>query len=329
MQSKEKILVGTVSYPKVGIVVLNWNGWPDTVKCLESLDNVNYSNFCVIVVDNGSTDSSVEKIKAWIKNNPKPERFLMICNNENLGFAGGCNVGIRQAISLNCQYVFLLNNDTIVDTNCLLAMVSQAEQYKDVGIIGPKIYYANDPLKIWYAGANLSLFKPGARYHGRGDKDVGQFNKVKQVTFVSGAAMLIKREVFDRIGLLDERFFFGVEDYDFCRRALSNGYRLLYVPDAVVWHKVGASHSIEASYVYLGYKQAFIFMKKHFHWSIYIPWFFLYGFYALVIAPFRYSNSIKVRRSSFRKAVLIALIEGIFDNKVTREDVERVRKMIK
>jgi len=354
------------AWPKVAIIILNWNGWRDTIECLESLQRIDYPNYQIIVVDNGSTDDSVERIKAWVEtgnavrtppswfhrptsgssgrhartSSAKPgdskehlqicletKRFVLICSRENLGFAAGCNVGIRRAISANCQYVLLLNNDMVVAPGFLSAMVNRAQQYWDVGVVGPKIYYADAPQILWYAGGKLTLLKPGGIPFGRGKQDVGQYNEIRQVTFVTGAAMLVKREVFSTVGLLDERFFFGMEDYDFCRRVARKGYRLLYVPDAVVWHKVGASRSSGPLDVYRGYKASSIYMKKHLPWWAWCIWFCLYALYALILAPYRdYAGAAKIPRLAFRKAVLRALWEGIFHTQVSRDDTENVRR---
>ena len=315
------------AWPKVGVVVLNWNRWNYTLECLESLNQSKYSNLSVIVIDNGSTDDSVNKIEAWIKRQPFYDRFLLIKNQENLGFAAGCNIGIRHAISSGCQYIFLLNNDAIVHPNCLSALITNVEKHDRVGIAGPKVYYADNPQVIWFAGGKSSLLRSGGVPFGQGEQDSGQYDTIKQVTFITGAAMLIKREVFYEVGLLDERFFFGKEDYDFCRRALNKGFHLLYVPDAIVWHKVGGTRSNGPIGVYLGYKTNIIFMKKHLPWPIWFCWFWLYAIYIVAVRPYM-CEEFKIPSSIFRKAVLLALKEGLFDTKVTREDLKRAEMML-
>lgn len=122
----------------VAIIILNWNGWKDTIECLKSLNNLNYKNYEVIVVDNGSTDNSVEKIKEYIENKPK---FKLIANEKNLGFAGGNNIGIRYALNNEFEYILLLNNDTVVDENFLKPMVELLESSDDIGFVGPKTYF--------------------------------------------------------------------------------------------------------------------------------------------------------------------------------------------
>lgn len=353
-------------FPKVAIIVLNWNGWKDTIECLESLQQLAYPNYQIIVVDNGSTDNSVDKIKAWARGEipveskffnynpttkpvqwieydretaeaggiPKEEvklekiipnrRIILIQIGQNLGFAAGNNVAIRYALKKNFTYMLLLNNDTIVEKSFLMNMISRAEENQKVGIVGCKIYYANDPHRIWYAGGKLSFLRPGGKPLGQGQLDIGQFDRVRNVTFVTGAAMLVKREVFLHVGLLDERFFFGMEDYDFCRRVLKVGYRLLYTPTAVIWHKVGMSRERGPIAVYNGYKTSSIYMKKHLSRALWVLWFCIYSLHAVLLPP--HQELSQIDRRIYRKATLWALKEGFLDTRITREDLKRVQE---
>src|SRR5436190_7401977 len=133
--------------PSVAVIVLNWNGRDDTLACLESLAGLNYDNFQVMVVDNGSTDGSVGAIR------PRFPGVEIIETGRNLGFAEGNNVGIRLALDRGMDYVFLLNNDTVVDPSLLSELVAAAERCPEGGIFGAQILYHSDPLKIWFAGA--------------------------------------------------------------------------------------------------------------------------------------------------------------------------------
>lgn len=181
--------------PKVAIIILNWNGWKDTIECLESLYQITYPNYDVIVVDNGSEDDSVERIKEYAESEIKIEskffeyapsnkpikyieytreeaeagggkedkivdlssirKMILIKNKQNLGFAGGCNVGIQYALQNGADYVLPLNNDTIIKEDFLDGFIGQASKYPDAGAIGPKIYFYDEPDKIWFAGGYI------------------------------------------------------------------------------------------------------------------------------------------------------------------------------
>jgi len=221
--------------PLVYIILVNWNGMRDTLECLQSLEQVSYSKFKILVVDNASSDGSVEEIS---KQYPKVE---FICNKENLRFAGGNNVGIEYALKQKAEYVLLLNNDTTVEKNFLSELVNAFENNANVGIAGAKIFYFSDKKRIWYAGGRVNL-KTGITSH-RGIRHIDneQFNKTEETDYITGCCMLLKREVIDEVGMLDESYFIYGEDADWCLRAKKVGYKLLYVPSAIVYHKVSVS----------------------------------------------------------------------------------------
>jgi GT2 family glycosyltransferase len=235
-KDKEHIrLKGRMKYPIVYIIVLNWNGLQDTIVCLDSVVKLNYPNFRLIVVDNGSTDGSTDIIS---KNYPKVH---FIENNENLGYAKGNNVGIRYALENNADYVWLLNNDTVVEQHALLNMVVEAEKDPLNGIIGGKIYYLNSAKKIWFAGAMIEWSRGTSNHIGLNETDVGQYDYVQEIDRVAGCSMLVRREVCHSVGLLDENFFLYVEEVDWCVRARKAGFKCLFVPSSIVYHKASAS----------------------------------------------------------------------------------------
>lgn len=320
------------SWPRVAIVILNWNGWRDTVECLSSLREVDYPNYLVIIVDNGSTDDSLERIKMWIQlewpDGYRKVRLISVA--ENLGFSAGSNLGIVEALRDKCDYVLLLNNDTVVEKSFLTKMVQRAETHRRIGIVGCKIYYAKEPRRIWYAGGALSLLRPGGRPWGQGQWDRGQCDRERKVSFVTGAVMLVKRQVFLDVGFLDERFFFGLEDYDFCRRVLRAGYRALYVPQAVVWHKVGGSRERGVADVYRGYKSSIVYMKKHLPRFIWFLWYIFYAGYVLSASLFRVSGrGGKEGKSLYREAILKAIREGFIDEKVCQTDIQNIQSWLR
>ena len=265
--------------PTVSIIVLNWNGKHDTVECLESLSHISYPNYEVIVVDNGSTDGSVEQFKARY-----PE-ITVIENQDNIGFAEGNNVGIRAALQEDTEYVLLLNNDTIVDPWFLDELTNVAELDPLVGFAGPKIYYYNTDGRgrkgrINSAGAKLSMWTGRVWHVGENEIDRGQYDKVRLVDYVIGACLLVKTRVVTEIGLLDSRFFTYWEDVDWCYRGCNAGYASVYVPQAKIWHKYGASSGATPNSYYVT-RNRFWFMRKNAlkrQYFTFLLRFFLYEF---------------------------------------------------
>ncbi len=242
--------------PRVAVIVLNWNGKEVTSACLDSIRNVNYPNFEVILADNGSEDGSQAHFRAgfsWVR---------LLENGANLGFAGGNNAAIRLALRDNPDYILLLNNDTVADPGFLSELVLAGEARKDVGILNPKIYFYDKPDVLWYAGGRLSLLRGVARHRGYGKTDSGRFDRPREVNFITGCAFFIKREVIEKIGLLDEEMFCYGEDADWSLRAAKAGYRGWYVPTSRVWHRIGVSAGSDFS-MYMGTRNAMYLVFKH------------------------------------------------------------------
>jgi len=217
--------------PKVTIVILNWNGYEVTRECLISLSKIDYTNYGIVLVDNGSADGSPERLGAEFPG------VILIRNQKNLGFTGGNNVGIRRALEENADYVLLLNNDTVVAPNFLSELIRAGESDKRIGLLNPKIFYFKPSDRIWYAGGSLSIWKGIASHRGSRQVDRGMYDSPEEVTFITGCAFLIKAEVIRKIGLLDECFFYTSEDADWSIRSLNAGYKALYVSSSVIWHK--------------------------------------------------------------------------------------------
>lgn len=219
--------------PQVTIIVLNWNGLADTLECLASLSRLDYPDYEVAVVDNGSTDGSVEEIR------PHFPGVTLIENRENLGYAGGNNVGLRHALRQGADHALLLNNDTEVTADFLRRLVEAAQADPQVGVAGPTIYYYDQPDVIWSAGGSIDWRRGDARMVGLNERDAGQFgNKPREVDFVSGCAMLVRRAVLEQVGLLDERFFAYYEEVEWCARMRRAGFKIIQVPQARLWHKI-------------------------------------------------------------------------------------------
>lgn len=227
----------------VSIVIVNWNGIADTSVCLDSIHKLGHRAMHVdtIVVDNGSTDSSVGEIRKkypWV---------TLLTTSENLGFSGGNNVGMRHAYEHNADYIWLLNNDTIVDA-CALSLV-EAFDSENVGIAGSKIYFApgheyhkdrygkSDRGKVfWYAGGLIDWNNMYASHKGVDEVDTGQYDTPQHTQFVTGCSMMISRAVMDQIGGLDNKYYLYLEDLDYCLRALRAGFALMYYPKSFLWH---------------------------------------------------------------------------------------------
>ena len=225
----------------VYVVILNWNGRDDTLACLESVARIDYPNFRVIVADNGSSDGSVDAIRRAY-----PDVHL-IENHANLGFAAGNNSAIAHALESGAEFVFLLNNDTVVDPAILSAFVDAAERMPDGGVFGAKIYYYGDKQKLWYAGGYWDAETLSFNEHGAGELDRGQFDTLTETEWVIGCAMFVRAEVFRSVGLLEPKFFLNNEEIDFCSRTKRVGFSCVYVPEARLWHKISVSFGGEDS----------------------------------------------------------------------------------
>lgn len=260
------------SAPRVTIVVLTWNGRSLTLECLESLSSLEYDNADIIVVDNASTDGTVAAIRERYG-----QRVTIIENTRNLGFSIGNNVGIRRALDNGSDYVLLLNNDTVVDPELLDHLVAVAGASQDVGIVGPKIYYASPPDRIWFAGGEVSLSRGTSRHIGIRETDRGQYDAIRDVDYVTGCALMASRSVFEVIGDLDPVFVAYFEDVDFCMRARQKGYRVVYVPAGRVWHRISSSTGGQLSVAKISRKlrSSIIFSRRYAsarHWLT-IPFF--------------------------------------------------------
>lgn len=335
--------------PKVSVIILNWNNWKDTIECLESLLQITYPNYEIIVVDNGSSDNSIDKIKEYTKGNivveskfvnfdqknkpikwkeiernlvetdkgakekgldcTLPYRKLTIIKNEkNYGFAEGNNIGMKFALkTLNPDYILLLNNDTVIaDKKFLERILETAKSNCNIGIIGPKIVYYADTEKVWAVGGEINFFTGSIRNVGQGALSKC-FTGIKNVDYVSGCCMLIKREVLEKIGLLSSIYFFYFEDTDFCIRAHNRHYISIIDCNTQIIHKSGASmiYSNNLNNYYYSRNMLFLVTKyaNWYHFIFFIPIFSIKHFFFPI-----FFNLIK---GDFDKCVNI--LHGIYD----------------
>lgn len=228
--------MGDTGWPVVYIIILNWNQADLTLACLDSLADITYPTPRIILVDNGSNDDSIFRVRSRYPD------VQIIENGENLGYSLANNRGIEHALLQGAEYILLLNNDTVVARDFLEPLIEVAESRPDIGVVSPKIYYFDQPERIWYAGGYID-WKTGLTAHFR----AGQFDTdtqdaaVQEVNFVSGCAMCVRRNVVEMVGLMDTRFFAYYEDTDWCARITRSGFRCMYVPQSRIWHKVSAS----------------------------------------------------------------------------------------
>lgn len=216
-----------MSYPKVSIIIVNWNGKHYLDMCFSSVLNQTYKDFEIIMVDNASTDGSVEYVQE------KYPSAKIIQTNENLGFAKGCNVGMRAS---NAPYIVTLSNDTRVESNWLEELVRVAEIDERIGICSSKLLLMDTP--DIYNSAGFFIILNAFIYDRALGKKVGRYEKLEQVDGVSGASTLYRKKMLDVIGLFDERFFFGHDDIDLSWRAKNAGWKAMYVPNSVCYHKM-------------------------------------------------------------------------------------------
>lgn len=209
---------------KVAVIVLNFKVKELTLKCVESVQRSSLKDLEVIVVDNSKDDELKSTLSKDIEYIP----------NENTGYSGGNNLGIKKALKENCQYILILNPDAEIEKNTIEILLKTAEK-EDAGIVCPKIYFG-DRETIWYAGGIFDRLNVIGTHRGVDEKDNGQYDELIETDFAAGACMLVKSEVFEKVGLLDEKYFLYYEDADFSERVKKSGYKILYEPKAKVFH---------------------------------------------------------------------------------------------
>lgn len=258
-----------MSAPLVWIIVLHWKELELTRSCLRSLRQLAYQRCHVLVIDNDSDDGSLECIRAEF---PEVQTIGVAAN---LGFAGGCNLGIVRALHQGADYVLLLNNDAQMPSGVLDELIDAAEADAQLGILTPKVVWEDQPQRLYGLGGTRLPFR--VRLKGMEALDTGPWSGPPvMLDFVFGCAMLIKRRVIERIGLLDERFFMYFEDIDYCYRATDAGFRVGYLPGAVLPHVVsGSTRRRSGSKEFLLSRSRQLFFRKHlagWWWLVYAPY---------------------------------------------------------
>lgn len=288
---------------KISIVIINWNGWKDTIECLESLFQIDYPGYQIVIVDNGSQDSSVKRIKDFINGqinikspfieNPTippqkpmieynldeikwgwsminndaantPGQVILLKCDKNYGFAEGNNIGIRFSLeNLSPDYVLLLNNDTFVERDFLGKLVELAENYQQIGVVGPKVCYYHQPHIINSAGVVMDWYSGTGNNQGIKQLDSGLFDATLDFDALIGVCLLIRASLFEKVGYLDNKFFLLLEETDFCLRVKKNNFRVVFHPKSKVYHKEGFSGSLRPDSLYFSSRNRLFLIKKH------------------------------------------------------------------
>lgn len=246
--------------PKVTVIILTWNRVDDVVTCLDSFSAVTYPNLEVVVVDNASADETVETLRA------KYDWITLIVNDDNLGYVGGNNVGIKYALEKGTDYVFILNSDTKMMPSCLDELVRTMQADPRIAIAGAKNLYMQNPAFTWGKYGVLNWGPMLCRTHGRFVRDYPE-SSPKDVDWVIGNGCMMSREALEKVGIFDEEFFQVNEDVDWCMRARKLGYRVVYVDTAAIQHRGASSADLSKpivfSYGYFLGRNAILFAKKH------------------------------------------------------------------
>lgn len=310
------------SWPTVAIIVVTWNQRDLTYDCLSSLAELDYpaEKLRLVVVDNASVDDTVTLISTSFPG------VAVISNQENLGFVGGNNVGMNYILQEQVEYVVLLNNDTIVDRQMLRELISIAEGDINIGIVGPKIYYHYDPGAIWAAGATIDWSTGKVLRLLDGEQNDTPEDFVQDVDYVHGCAICVKRSVIEQIGLLDDRLFIYYEETDWCVRAKRAGWRIVYVPQSKIWHRVSAAMGTAspATEYYMS-RNVLLFLWKHLSgWPRYraIAWNILRSLLAAGAYTVKSHNGTRLPRRNARVLALRDALLGRWGK--MGPDVERV-----
>lgn len=290
----------------VYIVVLNWNGWKDTIACLESLMLLNYENYKIVICDNKSTDGSLDKIKDWYKINKNNFPYLanadyqyidtidfniytssnnkglyLIQTGSNLGYAGGNNVGIKFCLKqTDMRYVWILNNDTEVTEDSLSRMVEKLQYNKNNGICGSRLVYHHDKTKIQALGGVFNSWLCTSKHYASGMRATETFDDdfvSQNIDYVVGASALVSKELLIDVGLMSEDYFLYYEEIDFALRAKQYGYSICVATDSIVYHKEGATiKKLSGLSDYYFLKNRLVLYKKFFKKKLVLSWLSLF-----------------------------------------------------
>lgn len=288
---------------KISIILLNYNGVKDTKECINSIitnqENNKQFNYDIIVVDNNSSDNSIVELK-------KIDYIKLIELKNNGGFAFGNNIGIKYALDNGADYIFLLNNDTIITKDCISKLYNEIKKHEDIGIIGARVMFYDNKNLINYYDGKINWFKGTATINGKSKIYKEKNKQFIYTNFMTGCCMLIRRKVLDKVGLLPEEYFMYYEDVDFCVQVQKAGYKLGVCLDSIIYHKESSSSGGAGSPFAIQWntRNRLIFIKKYKCYGILTKLFF-YATRVLVMLKY----FIKGQREQL-KAIIIGINEG-------------------
>jgi GT2 family glycosyltransferase len=268
--------------PQTLVVVLNWNSQEMTEECVRSVLAMEGDSFELLIVDNGSKDGSPEYLRAAFPD------IEVIANSRNLGFTGGCNVGMKRALERGADYVLLVNNDTVVGRTFLADLLAESAANPKAGMVSPKIYYFEPQNRIWWAGGVFNLWQGIPRHIGWRQTEAGRYETPVTIDWATGCGVLLKSAALRETGLFDERIFANGEDLDLSLRMRNLGWQIRYAPRAKMWHKEGfATRRNVGEYArkFTATRNVLYVMHKHArgaHWITFWPYFLVR--YVFVIA---------------------------------------------
>ncbi|HYA87065.1 MAG TPA: glycosyltransferase family 2 protein [Nitrospirota bacterium] len=304
-------------HKRIFAILVNWNGFRDTIECLKSLFDKLQKDINIVILDNASSDGSLQNIEGWALENKvkydiivthadtytiQRHSLTIISLNSNLGFGTASNIGIRFAIFNNADYILLLNNDTLAKDDFLQSLMKTALSVPDAGIIGGLIRCYPNQGKVWFSGGHIDS-RRGAFYH-----RVNDCADQRESDFITGCLMLIPVHVFQKVGYFDERYFLNVEDIEFSRRVKAAGYKIIVNCNAVIYHKVSATigglYSSRNQYYF--HRNRMLFFSEQLS-GIKKTLFFIFQF-LLAIPAWMVIQCIKGNRQAVKGAIL-----GYFD----------------
>ena len=290
----------------VAVVVLNWNGVADTLALLPTLERCRLPEgwrLGILVVDNGSTDGSVEEIRAGFP------AVQVLALGENRRFAGGNNAGLARALEQGADAVMLLNNDTEADPALLERLLLALEQDPGAGAAAPLIYFAPPSDRIWYAGGHCVVALGLAAHRGLRTRDLGQYRAVEETGYLTGCCLLARREAWEKVGPLDERYHIYAEDADWSLRARAAGYRLLFVPTARLWHRVSAKTGAASPWkIYQRLRANLLLFSRHARGLARITWLPAFAAQQAVLAVWLAAQGRWAAAAAVPKALVDAMV---------------------
>jgi GT2 family glycosyltransferase len=246
-----------MSDSRIDVIILNTNRRQDTLECIASLAENTFRNFRIILLDNNSTDGTKEAVRSAF-----PE-VQIVELSENHGYAGNNNVGIQLALEQKADWILVLNEDTILAPDSLQHLIDVGESDPSIGILGPMVYHWDEPDVIQSAGGILGPNWSSIHF-GKDEVDRGQYTEPNPVEWISGCAILVRRQVVEQVGMIDPRLFIYWEETEWCMRAARAGWKIIHVPRAKIWHKgVKRNFQPKPAFYYYATRNHFYLLLKH------------------------------------------------------------------